>query len=195
MKYTKPYYQILGLEQPSSPSQYTSHTAAREISAPQLRAKYRAALLAAHPDKNGALRGKWSVDDVKEAFFVLGDAERKQKFDAWSRSQKHDRQGDDAHAQGEDDFILGLEVLDLSDFEYVEGIIPDEAPPQDGKLVESVVGEEVVEWRRACRCGVGGFRITEEELERVDRRGEKEVLVGCEGCSLWVRVAFDVEEG
>ena len=49
---------------------------------------------------------------------------------------------------------------------------------------------------RACRCGADkGFMILEEELEDAEGRGEKEVLVGCEGCSLWVRVGFDVEEG
>lgn len=75
------------------------------------------------------------------------------------------------------DFILGLELLDLSDFDE-----------QDGEVAEG-------EWTRACRCGdEKGFRILEEDLEDAEGRGEKEVLVGCRGCSLWVRVGFDVEE-
>jgi diphthamide biosynthesis protein 4 len=52
-----------------------------------------------------------------------------------------------------------------------------------------------MEWTRACRCGMEkGYTILEEELEDAEQRGEGEVLVGCEGCSLWVRVGFGVED-
>lgn len=49
---------------------------------------------------------------------------------------------------------------------------------------------------RACaRCGTKkGFVVTEEELEEAATEiGVKEVLVPCQGCSLWVWVMFEVE--
>lgn len=58
-------------------------------------------------------------------------------------------------------------------------------------------------WFRGCRCGdERGFLVTEEDLERgVDAEnegkgttGRGEVVVGCRGCSLWVRVVFAVQD-
>ena len=45
-----------------------------------------------------------------------------------------------------------------------------------------------------CRCGrVRGYSVTEEELEKHAAQGA--VDVGCEGCSLWIRVEFGVVDG
>jgi diphthamide biosynthesis protein 4 len=67
---------------------------------------------------------------------------------------------------------------------------------REGEVEVEGDGDGQMEWTRSCRCGAEkGFRILEEELEDAEKRGEKEVLVGCEGCSLWVRVGFEVEEG
>jgi diphthamide biosynthesis protein 4 len=183
MAYTKHYYDILGLSAPSlgSPS-------ARPKSA-ELRRAYRNALLKAHPDKattaarTGQPGASHTVDDVKEAYRVLDDPNSRVEYDSWVLRNPHVLRAD---AQGRDagpgqtlsaDFVLGLDVLDLSDFEERER------------------GDEV-EWTRACRCGEQmGFRILEMDLEDAEQRDEKEVLVGCGGCSLWVRVGFDVEEG
>ncbi|KAJ4408083.1 Diphthamide biosynthesis protein 4 [Didymella pomorum] len=178
MAYTKNYYHILGLSAPS-----TGNPSARPQSA-ELRRAYRNALLKAHPDKQSAtragertLRG-YTVDDVKEAYRVLDDARTRDEYENWVLRNPHVLQSTRDDGGGEvtlsADFVLGLDVLDLSDFEE---------------------GEEG-EWTRACRCGDGkGFRILEVDLEDAEMRGEKEVLVGCGGCSLWVRVGFDVEEG
>lgn len=186
MAYTKNHYHILGLSVPSPGS-----PTARPKSA-DLRRAYRNALLAAHPDKKAATaagKGKgvegYTVDDVKEAYRVLDDPKSRVEYDAWvvrNPQILHTGPTHGAnHAGGgqtlSQDFILGLDVLDLSDFEETE------------------VGEEI-EWTRACRCGdEKGFRILEVDLEDAETRGEKEVLVGCGGCSLWLRVGFDVEEG
>lgn len=53
-----------------------------------------------------------------------------------------------------------------------------------------------VEWTAPChRCATDpGFVVSEAALESAERRGEGEVLVGCRGCSLWVRVEFGVVE-
>lgn len=70
----------------------------------------------------------------------------------------------------------------------------DDIPPSPPSPPEQEQNE--MQWTRPCRCGAEkGFRILESELESAEARGEREVLVGCEGCSLWVRVGFDVEEG
>ncbi|KAH6612682.1 CSL zinc finger-domain-containing protein [Boeremia exigua] len=183
MAYTKNYYHVLGLSVPSpgspGPRSKTS----------DLRRAYRNALLAAHPDKKGASTAKgdgtYSVDDVKEAYMVLDDPKQRADYDNWALRNPHvlsTGTGTSADKSGggqilSQDFILGLELLDLSDFEE-----------QDEDAAEG-------EWTRACRCGdEKGFRILEDDLEDAAGRGEKEVLVGCGGCSLWVRVAFDVEE-
>jgi len=174
--YSKEYYRVLGLEAAKS-----------KVPAEEVRKAYRHALLSAHPDKakkegGGKLAGGnkgpqkegYTIDDVKEAFAVLGDKEERGKYDRWLAVQPSERSGQSALTA---DFVLGLEVLDLADFEGVE---------EEGSML----------WTRGCRCGDDeGFRITEEELEGAVGRGEKEVLVGCLGCSLWVRVGFEVEEG
>lgn len=59
-----------------------------------------------------------------------------------------------------------LQSVDLDDFDY---------------------DEERKCWTRACRCGAGeGFVITEEDLAAGDD------VVGCCGCSLWVKVGYEV---
>jgi diphthamide biosynthesis protein 4 len=241
MAYTKNYYLVLGLDTPSSTTTTTT-TTNQSISPNDIRTAYKSALLAAHPDSvlkrglhtNEDTRGKeytkqWTVDDIKEAYAILGDVDRRRDFDKWLVSNKD---GWGRAGQGEGgglkntlgpDFILGLEVLDLEDFTVVDPL-PASSPPspsehehehacsdadrfqdaddemeigngKEAEMEEGGVEEEStgMQWTRPCRCGADtGFRITEEELEEASRRGEKEVLVGCEGCSLWVRVGFEV---
>ncbi|KAF1845775.1 uncharacterized protein K460DRAFT_284360 [Cucurbitaria berberidis CBS 394.84] len=190
--YTKNYYHILGLEAPSWGTK-------DQGPAVEVRRAYKIALLTAHPDKTRAATPKtkaaYTVDDVKEAYMVLADRTRKAEYDNWLLHN-----GDTLHSslplstsshlrEPSTDFILGLELLDLSDFDVVETTGTTTTPSTEE-------GTGAMEWTRPCRCGADkGFRILEEELEDAETRGEKEVLVGCEGCSLWLRVAFDVEEG
>ena len=193
MAYTKNYYTILGLAPFSSPPSTPA----------TVRAAYRTALLAAHPDKasahasantsaNTSARTKaYTVDDVKEAYAVLAVPAARAEYDAWLALQPAVLRaggvggGGGERAAGE--FVLGLEVLDLSDFVEAE---------EGGGGEDGGGGGEEMLWTRACRCGdERGFRIREGELVEAEERGDGEVLVGCQGCSLWVRVAFEVEEG
>ena len=48
-------------------------------------------------------------------------------------------------------------------------------------------------WYRGCRCGKErAYTVTEEELEMNSEEGE--IVTGCQGCSLWLRVTFAVAE-
>lgn len=215
MAFAKDYYSILNLPSTSTP----------QFSTADLRRAYKLALLVAHPDKQAfanpstaTTRRSQSVDDVKEAYNVLSDAGKRREYENYVlRNPGVLRRGglsggggdDDQDIQLSSDFVLGLEGLDLSDFDVLD---PEwdvsEMPPggsasasgmstpkESGGDVGAGAEEKQMEWTRGCRCGAEqGFRILEEELEDAERRGEKEVLVGCEGCSLWVRVGFDVEE-
>jgi diphthamide biosynthesis protein 4 len=190
MAYTKNYYTILGLEAPSpGPPSDPSSTAQ------QVRRAYKLALLATHPDR-AAAQGTYTVDDVKEAYAILSNPQSRAEYNEWvlrhpgEMTEQGRRQGGTAPSLSSD-FLLGLELLDLSDFDVL-----DPKFEFGGEGEGEGEGEGQMEWTRACRCGAErGFRIAEEELVDAEAAGEKEVLVGCEGCSLWVRVGFEVEEG
>ena len=161
------YYQLLGLEGSRN---------TERLSATELKSAYRRALLQHHPDKNAQAvktsprsqseKPQISVDDVALAYKVLSEPELRAEYDFWLRSKGKD---------GKRDGIVhrtGLETVDLDDLIY------DQAASF---------------WYRSCRCGEDrGYVVTELELEKNITDGE--LIVGCKGCSLWLRVLFGVEE-
>jgi diphthamide biosynthesis protein 4 len=206
MAYTKDYYHILQLPAPG-------WTSKQQTTSADLRRAYKVALLAAHPDKASAVaatpktKAAYTVDDVKEAYTTLANATTKSEYDGWflrhgdglapmTMMNIHGHGNADTNTQPSSDFILGLELLDLGDFDMWDG-------DGDVSLGTNLPGQkeeggqqQQTTWTRACRCGADkGFRILEQELEDAEARGQKEVLVGCVGCSLWVRVGFEVEVG
>ncbi|KAL6163957.1 hypothetical protein ACJQWK_09635 [Exserohilum turcicum] len=139
-----------------------------------------------------------------------------------SGGHEDDDDDDDAHTLSSD-FILGLEVLDLSEFRVVEqdrevmehasvsasnsdsdsesepeslsSFFASERRGKREKEEKQKQQQQQTRWTRECRCGThAGFSILEQQLEDALQRGRNEVLVGCQGCSLWVRVGFEVEE-
>lgn len=204
MAYTKDYYATLNLSASSS-SEHTSQ---------DLRRAYKLALLSAHPDKNNtSQQQQHTIDQIKEAYSVLSDASTRAEYDTYLRLHPEiigkGELGIGARGEVSSDFILGLEVLDLSDFDVLDPgfkfsnpmpITTSSTSAEQGNDEEMEVEVEIerngqMEWTRACRCGdERGYVILEEELEDAEGRGEGEVLVGCGGCSLWVRVGFGVEE-
>ncbi|KAF2185063.1 hypothetical protein K469DRAFT_169977 [Zopfia rhizophila CBS 207.26] len=223
MVYTKNYYKILGLETPTYhcsshdrnfegnlKAQY--HRVLRAVHPDKEAYNYKTRLshrpsIPVEPFAAEIAR-KYTVDDVREAYAVLNDPMQKKEYDAWivrkyaeGREKYFDGNlGLDLALQGSrgesagtghayeraEDFVLGLELLSLDDFTESGAV---STPSEDGSEMGQV-------WMRACRCGdERGFRIEESELEGAERRGESEVLVGCQGCSLWVRVGFEVLEG
>lgn len=136
----------------------------------------------------------FSVDDITLAYKTLSSPAGRAAHDRTLRLSNNNNNNNnnyngDAKGGGDDDdaetrageqaqFRLGLEVWDLDELAW------DEA--------QGV-------WWRGCRCGEErAFVVREGDLERalesVSGAGAGEVLVGCCGCSLWVRVGFAVEE-
>jgi diphthamide biosynthesis protein 4 len=194
MSYTKDYYSILAL----SPQ---THGPSAQISTADLRRAYKLALLSAHPDKvtsstSQSQQPAHTVDDVKEAYSILSSPSEKAKYDNWVLANPGilvGGNGDVGERRINGDFLLGLEVLDLSDFDVLDPGFKFSS--QDGEDEDDVERNGQMEWTRSCRCGMEkGYVILEEELEDAESRGEAEVLVGCGGCSLWVRVGFGSEE-
>jgi len=139
-------------------------------SSEEIKTAYRKALLKYHPDKAvDKIRSEEarSVDEISQAYEVLSDS---------SLRAAHDRAltlCTMKQLRAQDSGLPGLEVVDLDD------LLCDEATHT---------------WSRACRCGQEqGFVITEAQLERTSEHGE--VLTGCQGCSLWLKVVFQAVDG
>lgn len=122
------------------------------------------------------------MDEIKTAYEILSDPVKRE---AWENDNKRKLLGKSIGGE-EEEFVLGLEVLDLEDFIPTSSQLSPDNEDNDEREEEQI-------WSRPCRCGESsGFRVTERELEDAVLRGEGEVLVGCVGCSLWVRVGFGV---
>ena len=142
-----------------------------QIPAQTLRSAYRRALLQNHPDKSQSakLAKTFSMDQISEAFTTLSDSKLRREYDEGFKKQGAAKPDGQA---GQQPFRTGVEVVDLDDLSMSE--------------------EEGV-WYRSCRCGDSrGFLIRETDLE--EAAGDGELNVGCAGCSLWMKVLFDVIE-
>ncbi|OKL56542.1 Diphthamide biosynthesis protein 4 [Talaromyces atroroseus] len=175
----KNYYQILNIP-------FSNNNSPTVVSKQQLKNAYHKALLKYHPDKAGTATAKaapvsssssrtnavYTVDDITDAYKVLSDPVLRAEYD---REWILRRSGNDDKDAGEVAFHTGLEVVDLEDMGYQD----------DGHEGSSSY------WYRGCRCGdEKGFIVTEDELETEAQHGE--ILVGCRGCSLWMKVLFAV---
>lgn len=151
---------------------------------------YHKALLKHHPDKASAVaqesvlsratyngsgadgnESRYTIDEITTAYKTLSDTALRAEYD---RALRLDRVKL-AEREKTDVFHTGLEVVDLEDLAC------------DDSDAESFC------WYRGCRCGDDrGFLVTEDELEREAEHGE--IIVGCRGCSLWLKVLFAVED-
>ena len=160
------HYKILGLLSPfAADRDYTPH---------EIKLAYRRALLHHHPDKSPiqlldkaqSEAPEYTVDQIAVAYQTLIDPKRRSEY---NRSV---RLGSASKSLATEQSHPGLETVDLDDL---------------------VFDEEHNMWHRSCRCGnEKGFLISEEELERDAVHGE--VITGCRGCSLWLRVTFAIAE-
>jgi curved DNA-binding protein CbpA len=115
-----------------------------------------------------------SVDAIKHAYDVLSNVATRSEYDRelllLRRRHHTTTEGDEERT---DPFRTGEEAVDLDDLKF----------------------DEKGFWYRACRCGEEvSYVVTEEMLEDETKKGGKEIVVGCAGCSLWIRVGFGVEE-
>ncbi|KAJ5724670.1 heme peroxidase [Penicillium malachiteum] len=183
------YYQILNIP-------FTSSSAG--LSKQQIKLAYHKALLKHHPDKASAvtlessIQGStyasstvisqsrngtetYSIDEITTAYKTLSDPGQRAEYD---RTLRLDRQKVAEREKTGDVFHTGLEIVDLEDLACDEG---------DGTT-------DAVCWYRGCRCGDDrGFLVTEDDLEREAEHGE--IVIGCRGCSLWLKILFAVEDG
>ncbi|KAJ5175102.1 uncharacterized protein N7482_000979 [Penicillium canariense] len=185
------YYQILGIP-------FTGSSAG--LSKQQIKLAYHRALLKHHPDKAGAvaqdagIRGSassdgfltrsgedasrqraYTIDEITTAYKALCDPTLRAEYD---RALRLDRLKVAEREKTGDVFHTGLEVVDLED------LACDEHGADDGPGAC---------WYRGCRCGdERGFSVTEEDLERESEHGE--IVIGCRGCSLWLKVLFAIED-
>ena len=132
---------------------------------------YHRALLLSHPDKSNVatpLRPKYTIDQITHAYNVLKDPSERSSFD---RSIRLNNQNSTLTKKPTESDPTG-EVVDLDELEY-----------DDKQNL----------WYRACRCGQErGFMVTESDLEK--RTADGEALVGCQGCSLWIKVLFAAQD-
>ncbi|KAL4893861.1 CSL zinc finger-domain-containing protein [Aspergillus ambiguus] len=178
------YYQILSLPFSGSTSGFTKQ---------QLKLAYHKALLTHHPDKaspstppptttkthNHHLPHEqriYTIDEITTAYKTLSDPHLRAEYD---RALRLDRSRIAEREKSSAVFHTGLEVVDLEDLGCDE--------TGDGGDDSTCV------WFRACRCGDDrGFLVSESDLEREAEHGE--IVVGCRGCSLWMKVLFAVAE-
>ena len=132
-----------------------------------LKLAYRRALLIHHPDKsNQTSKYKPSIDQITIAYKTLSHPVARSEYDRL-RASKHAAKGD-----GGQSTHSGLETMDLDD------LCCDEAHGM---------------WYQGCRCGKDqAYIVTVEDLEANAEYGE--TIIGCQGCSLWLRVTFAVAE-
>lgn len=193
----KNYYIILNIPfgDPSS-----SFGKLPSITKQQLKIAYHKALLKYHPDKSSSPspalpkeNAVYTIDDITNAYKTLSDPELRAEYDRELILRRKNGHSFGAKVNGhdengvEDDEVLfhtGLEVVDLEDLEYYDA---------DAENAEEGNGLSSSYWYRSCRCGdEKGFIVTEDELEAEAQHGE--ILVGCRGCSLWMKVLYAVAE-
>ncbi|KAF7514045.1 hypothetical protein GJ744_004370 [Endocarpon pusillum] len=158
------YYEILQIPHDSKP-----------IDPTELKLAYRRALLLHHPDKNYSSSPATlntthisqyapSIDQITEAYKTLSSTLDKAEYDKLlaKDAMRLNKAPKEVHHPG-------LEILDLE---------------------ELSLNHQTNTWTRQCRCGDElGYNVTESDLEEESEHGE--IYVGCNGCSLFIKVLFD----
>ncbi|KAL4865259.1 hypothetical protein BDV12DRAFT_174876 [Aspergillus spectabilis] len=178
-------YEILNLPFPQTSTPYSKQ---------QVKIAYHKALLRHHPDKTPNASASpdsksttttppppssqpthpFTIDEITTAYKTLSNPSLRAEYD---RALRLDRDRVTGAGKNGTVFHTGLEVVDLEDLECDE---------------DANTGEGDV-WYRGCRCGdERGFCVSEGDLEREAENGE--VVVGCRGCSLYMKVLFAVQE-
>ena len=163
---TKSHFTVLSLPEPSLSSPPPSPS--------EVKAAYKSALLRHHPDKTPSVGRQYAsptptIDEITLAYRTLSSSvERDIYMKGLLAQRKRDASTSTPGLTPHD----GNEAIDLEKMQY---------DPQERS------------YYRACRCGrARGYTVTEAELE--EHAGLGEVSIGCEGCSLIIRVEFEAVE-
>ncbi|KAJ2965240.1 hypothetical protein NQ176_g10709 [Zarea fungicola] len=180
---TVTHYEILDL-QPALLSSAEAQDAAQLV-----KRAYRRALLRNHPDKsavaaaqsqlaaatNRRLSGRatiYTVDQISEAFNVLSAPSKRKEYDAALRMSRVAGSGGVIGLDEDSRFQTGIENVDLDDLGF---------------------DEDKSRWYRSCRCGNDrGYSFVEDDL--VEASDDGLLMVGCQDCSLWLKIHFAVLE-
>ena len=163
------HYNILSLPEPTTGS---SGPTLEEI-----KLAYKRALLIHHPDKKAASSHRTSnpkatIDQITQAYRTLSHPSARAAYDRTFHLSLRNEQSQALKDPGNPLSYSGLEIIDLDDMHH---------DAQAGFYYHS------------CRCGrERTYTIRDEDLEA--HADEGEISVGCEGCSLWIRVEFLVKE-
>jgi diphthamide biosynthesis protein 4 len=171
-------YDVLGLPRPSSTPTFSPS---------QIKIAFRRTLLKHHPDKASRLLkepssvsnervaggpARYDVDTICLARDILLDPARRKEYDMELAQTFKAQLGIGLSV---DSHPTELETLDLDDMTY---------------------DESIGTWSKTCRCGNSkAYEISEEDLIIASTEDGREVLVGCGGCSLFVRVVFEAIDG
>lgn len=178
---TRSHYDVLSLPAP------TFNGATLELLTSQaVKKAYHKALLKWHPDKalvGGALPATtldklkstsplptdtpcYTLDEIITAYTILSTERGRREYE---REYCLRLAGNTQEVKGLWNAYVPMDVVDLDDFEYEERL---------GKFY------------KGCRCEDDeGYVLWESELEEVQTR---EVMVECMGCSLWLKVVFEI---
>ncbi|KAJ4414678.1 Diphthamide biosynthesis protein 4 [Gnomoniopsis sp. IMI 355080] len=153
-----------------------------------LKQAYHRALLRHHPDKapkpNTSLKtlsssssttnssqSTYTIDQITTAYTTLSSPKLRSDYNISLRNLPTNSTSSTPSA-----FQTGIETIDLDDLESDDS---------------AATGETT--WFKPCRCGnERGFVFVEADLEEAGDLGE--LIVGCQDCSLWLRVCFAVVE-
>lgn len=164
---TQNHYEVLSLTLASSKGE--AHTLS------DIKSAYHRALLAHHPDKSlpsTSSRPKYTVDQITQAYRILSDPASRSSFDRQLRLNTNPITFTKDSVTSVSKTGTASETVDLDDLNY-----------DDHQRL----------WFRECRCGqTKGYVVTESHLEH--RAADGEAIVGCAGCSLWLRILFATVE-
>ncbi|KAF2222122.1 CSL zinc finger-domain-containing protein [Elsinoe ampelina] len=162
------HYTVLGL----SHRQHDPHLNAQDV-----RKAYRQALLKHHPDK---------VDSGQNEHGMVGMAARGARGDAKYTIDQITTASSvlsDATLRAEYDRLLRQQGRDTDAVKFFTGLDTVDLDDLDDDETQGI-------WFRGCRCGDDrGFIVSEDDLEAATGG---ELVVGCKGCSLWLKVLFSV---
>lgn len=215
------YYHLLNIPEEKRHNNNNNNSGIGQPATPipphELRQAYKRALLHHHPDKQKKKKPQEStsspttyppaaatIDEITEAYRVLGNASERAKYDLELRKWKTMNNNlHHHHHQHQADVVIatrhtGMEIVDLEDLDFEGGGLENENENENenekyASATATATATATGIWKRACRCGsIPAFVVTEAELEKSADEGE--LVTGCKGCSLWLKVMFTVDD-